>query len=129
MNIVMITGLCIVSTIICKIYEKSQKEYVFLISLAGASFILFLTVSYISPIISSAQSIFSSAWLSGDYLEIIFKAIGICYLTQLGSDYCKDAGENAFATQLEMCGKISILIIALPLFSALLDIIEKLTAL
>lgn len=127
MNIAMITGLCIIATVICKLYEKSQKEYVFFISLAVSAFLLFLTVSYISPVISSAEKIFSTAGLSGDYLKIIFKAIGICYITQLGCDYCKDAGENAFATQLELAGKISILIIALPLFSALVDIIERLT--
>lgn len=126
MDIVGITGMCIISTVICKLFEKNHKEYTFLIAIATTCFVLFMTMKYVSPVIESAKLVFSTAGISTDYLKIIFKAIGICYVTQLGSDYCKDAGESAFATQLELAGKLAILITSLPLFSALLEIIEKL---
>jgi len=126
MNIIAITGICIVSTIICKFYDRNNKEYSYLVALATVSIILLMIVSYINPIISAVEDLFSLTGISKGYLEIIFKAIGICYLTQLGCDYCKDAGENAFASELELAGKVSLLIIALPLFTELIEIVKTL---
>lgn len=129
MNIVGITGLCIVVTVICKFYDKTNKEYTFILSLVTVVFILLLSISFINPIISEVRNIFNIANVSSEYLDVIFKSIGICYLTQLGCDYCKDAGENALAGELEIAGKISLLIIALPLFSAIIEIVKDLLTL
>jgi len=126
MNIITITGLCIVSTIICKLFDRNNKEYSFLIALGTVAFILLMIISYLHPVISAIESLFTLTGISKDYLEIIFKAIGICYITQLGCDYCKDAGENAFASELELAGKVSLLIISLPLFTQLIEIVKKL---
>ena len=129
MNIIAITGLCIVATIIVKFFDKNNKEYGLLIVLATVAFILLMSVAYLSPLISTIESLFTLSGVSKDYLEIIFKAIGICYLTQLGCDYCKDANETVFASELELAGKISLLIIALPLFSELIDIVKRIISL
>ena len=129
MNIVAITGLCIVATIVIKLFDKTNKEYGLVIGLATAGFILLLAISYLSPIVSAIENLFDISGVPKNYLEIIFKSIGICYLTQLGCDYCKDANENVLASELELAGKISLLIIALPLFSELVDIIKRIISL
>ena len=41
------------------------------------------------------------------YLTILFKSLGICYIVQLASDYCKDCGENALASQVTLAGKLA----------------------
>jgi stage III sporulation protein AD len=51
------------------------------------------------------------------------KVMGIAYLTEFGSLICRDAGENAVGSKLELCGKIMVLVLALPIFSAALDMI------
>ena len=129
MNIIAITGLCIVATIIIKFFDRTNKEYGMLMVLATVSFILLMIISYISPVISVIDDLFTLSGISKDYLEIIFKAIGICYLTQLGCDYCKDANESVIASELELAGKISLLIISLPLFSELIEIVKKILTL
>ena len=100
MNIVAITGLCISATIICKFFDKNNKEYSLVIALSTVIFLMLMIISYINPVISAVEDVFSLAGISKEYLSIIFKAIGISYLTQLGCDYCKDAGENAFASRI-----------------------------
>lgn len=129
MNIVGIIILCIVVTVVCKLFEKGHKEYSYILLLITAFFILFLTISYITPVISKIQDVFSLTQVNEKYLTIIFKAIGICYITQLGCDYCKDANENALCSELEIAGKIALLVIAMPLFSVLIDIIKELLSL
>lgn len=129
MNIIGIVGLCLVVTVICKIFEKTNKEYSFIIMLMTMAFILLLTIKYISPLISKITEVFALTGVSNEYLNIICKALGICYLTQLGCDYCKDANENSLSSILEIAGKVSLLIIALPLFSNLIDIVKELLSL
>ena len=70
--------------------------------------------------------IYSRAGADEEYLTVLFKALGICYITQFACDICKDSGENALATQAELAGKISLMVIALPLFESLADIVAKL---
>lgn len=129
MEIITITGLCILATIIIKIFEKSNKEYSLLLLLGVSIFILIIIISCIAPVIESVTELFNISGVSSKYLKIIFKSIGICYLTQLGCDYCKDANESTMASELELAGKVSILIIALPLFGELIEIIKKLLVL
>ena len=46
----------------------------------------------------------------------MFKTLGICFLAQFAADSCRDAGESALASKVELAGKISILVLSLPLF-------------
>ena len=59
------------------------------------------------------------------YPEIIYKCLGVCYITQLGSGCCRDCGESGLASVVEAAGRIAILAVSLPLFKALVNIIEK----
>ena len=60
------------------------------------------------------------------YLRIIFKSLGVTYLTQFASDYCKDCGENAISSQVLLAGRIAIVVISLPLFKAFAQIVKSL---
>jgi stage III sporulation protein AD len=50
----------------------------------------------------------------------------VCFVAQLASDICRDANETAIATNVEMAGKIAVLLIALPLFGEIADLVVNL---
>ena len=52
----------------------------------------------------------------------MFKALGICLLSQLAADACRDAGENAMAEKAELAGKVFLLLLALPLFEKIAEL-------
>lgn len=56
----------------------------------------------------------------------VLKAVGIGILTQIGSSYCGDLGEKSLAGLLEQGGILAILVVSLPLFSAVLDLLMQL---
>ena len=66
--------------------------------------------------------------INEEYAGIMFKALGVCILTQIACDACKDAGEASIATKLEIAGRVSILVISLPLFTRVLSIVSSLMA-
>lgn len=126
MNMAAVAGICIIATVLCKIMDKYQKEYALFISLIISVGIILLAFNWISPLLQEIKNMFSAAGADSEYFEILLKALGICYITQLACDICRDSGENAIATQLELAGKISLMILAMPLFKVLIQIITDL---
>ena len=55
-------------------------------------------------------------------VALLLKALGICLLTQLTADVCRDAGETALATHAEFAGKVALLLLILPLFVQIVDL-------
>ena len=126
MKIVSIAGICITASIMCKLFSESGKEYALYIKLAAAAAVMSMIIIFVPPIAETIRSIYSRAGADEEYLTVLFKALGICYITQFACDICKDSGENALATQAELAGKISLMVIALPLFESLADIVARL---
>ena len=116
MNMVALCGIVLLAAILCVLLRKYHAEYSIIISLAAGILVLAIVLSRISPAITQIQSLLTATKLSSEYGLILFKALGICFLTQFASDSCRDAGENALASKIELAGKIAIVILALPLF-------------
>lgn len=116
MEIVALCGIAILATVFAVMLKKVNPEYSFLISLGAGVLILFLILSKITPAVSQIQSLLSATGLSSEYGGILFKSLGVCFLTQFAADSCRDAGEGAMASKVELAGKILIVLIALPLF-------------
>lgn len=125
-EITSVAGLCITASLLCKILEKYNKEQAIMTSIAGISVILLIIFSLISPVLSAVNSIFSESGIENENVQIIFKALGISYITQLTGDICRDCGESSIATSAETAGKILLLIISLPLFRELLSVVNGL---
>ncbi|MEG0397104.1 MAG: SpoIIIAC/SpoIIIAD family protein, partial [Oscillospiraceae bacterium] len=68
------------------------------------------------------SDLMQKAQINTTYTKAIIKTLGVCYVTQLASDSCKDAGQSAIASKVELSGKVFIVIISLPLFEDLIDI-------
>lgn len=116
MNMVALCGIVLLAAILCVLLRKYHAEYSIIISLAAGILVLAIVLSRISPAISQIQSLLTATKLSSEYGLILFKALGICFLTQFSADSCRDAGESALASKIELAGKIAIVILALPLF-------------
>lgn len=116
MNIVGLCGVGIIAAILAVMLKRHNAEYAIALSLITGAFIFISILSKVSPAISQIRGLLSCTGMSAEYGLILFKSLGICFLTQFASDSCKDAGEGALASKVELAGKISIVIIALPLF-------------
>ena len=125
-KIVSIAGLCIIATVMCKLFSTEGKEYALYIKIIAAISVMSTVIIYVSPVAETIRNIYEKAGADKEYLSVLFKALGICYITQFACDICKDSGENALATHAELAGKVSLMVIALPLFSSLANIVDGL---
>lgn len=116
MNIIGIAGIAIIAAVIAAMMRRYNQEYGIIISIAAGIVILIEIFVNISPAIKQINTLLFSAGLTTDYALILFKTLGICFLAQFAADSCRDAGESALASKVELAGKITIVVLALPLF-------------
>lgn len=126
MNLFAIIGLALVSTAICILIRQYKPEYAMLVSLACGLVLFSVIIVSLVPAFESMGRLMQKAHINNEYTKAIIKTLGVCYVTQLASDSCNDAGQTAIASKVELCGKVFIVIISLPLFENLVDIAFKL---
>lgn len=122
MEILSICGLGVVAVVILVMLRQYKPEYAIMASIGAGLIILTWILQYISPILNEFQRMLDATGMQSEYAEVLLKALGICFITQLACDVCRDAGEGAVASKIEMTGKTAVLLLALPLFKNLLDI-------
>ncbi len=125
MNVFTIVGFGIVASLICVVIKEYKPEYAVFVSLASVTIILFLILPFITPIFDMFSNLSSFTGLDTQYGKILLKSLGICIVAQIGTDICKDCGQASIASKIELGAKVAILIISLPLFTSVLNIIEK----
>ncbi len=55
------------------------------------------------------------------YYKILFKIIGITYLCEFASGICKDAGYQSISAQVELLGKMMILVSGMPILVTIIE--------
>lgn len=121
-----LVGVGLVAMIMAVTLRQYRPEFALLVSLASGVVILIGVVRGILPVVEQVQTIFQSTQMPAAYLQVLFKALGICFLTQIACDACRDAGEGAIGAKVELAGKVAVLVISLPLFVQVLTIVRGL---
>lgn len=122
MNIVSVCGFAVTASILSLYLRKHNAEYSMILTLGAVALVAIVAVLAATNIVDKASEIFASTRMSTEYISILIKCIGICFLTELSSDVCKDASQNALATVVLMCGRMCVLLSAIPLYTDFLDI-------
>lgn len=126
MKIIGISALCILTAIVSKLCERENRVLSSVLTVSAVCMLMLAAVNMLNPVITLIDDLQASAGIDIRYSEILFKSLGVCYVTQLSSDCCRDCGENALANSAELIGKISVVLISVPLLSACVGIINSL---
>jgi len=125
MEIIQIVGLGIIATVFIVLLKSLRPEIAMLISIITGVVIFIVVAGKLSNIVEILNNIADKAGVDTAYLSTLLKIIGIAYIVEFGAEICKDAGESAIASKIELAGKVAIIFLALPIITALLDLIIK----
>ena len=120
-----IIGIALVSAVLSVLLKGYRPETSLFISLITIAVLFGMISPYLRSILSSFVDISGQIGLEIRYISIIIKVIGIAYITQIGAEICRDSGENAIGTKLELCGKIIIIVMSLPIIYELFEVVGK----
>ena len=125
MEIIKIIGIALVALIIIILLKQYKPEFAIYISLLTGVLILVLVMDELTGIMNLIQTIASKASINQQFLTILIKITGIAFLSEFAVSICKDSGEGAIASKIELGSKIIIISMSIPILSSLLEIILK----
>lgn len=124
-----IAAIGVITAFLAVMLRRSHPEQAMAVTLLAGILMVTAALGYMSPLLGNIQTMLQASGLSEEYIQILFKSLGICIITQLASDACRDAGEHGLASKTELAGKLTLLALALPLFQKIgtiaLSLIEK----
>ncbi len=126
MSILSVCGVAFCVVVLSKVLEKTSKEYSVIVSIVACVAILYYLICQLTPVLDFINLLTNSLTSADDIYTLLLKALGICIVTNLAVDVCKDAHENALSSVVLMGGKLCILILSIPLLNEVLSIVKQL---
>ena len=121
-EVIKIIGIGMISLIIIIIIKQYRPEFAVYISIIAGILILAISLQKMGEIVSLIKTISDKAGINGEFLKIILKITGIAILAEFAVSVCKDSGESAIASKIEMGSKVIIISMSIPIISSLLEL-------
>ena len=126
MEIWQIVGLALIVTVISVVLKQFRPEIALQLSILAGAAIFILIMSKIKVIVDLLQTLADQANISSYYLLIVLKIVGVAYLAEFGAQICRDAGEGALATKIEIAAKVGVIVLSIPIIVAITESLVRL---
>ncbi len=125
-DIIQIVGLGLIATFLALVVKEQKPLFAFLLTTFVGILIFLFLIDEISKIIDMLNQMAQNANINIMYLNTILKIIGVAYIAEFGAQIAKDAGQAAIAAKIELAGKVLILVMAIPILTAVIEMILSL---
>lgn len=125
MDIIKIALTAVTGALLALKMKQYQGEYSIYIVLGTGILLLVFCCDAITTVIDFAMKLGDLLNGQAVYLKILVKLVGIAYICEFASGICIDAGYQALSNQVQLLGKLAILVSAIPLFTCLMETIEE----
>lgn len=126
MEILKIVALALTGVILAALMKSVNKDISIYIILATVIILFLSIIDRLSEIFLFLQGIYDNVTYGKTFFPVILKVLAVAYITDFTSQLCKDAGEGAIASKVELAGKVIIFYLAMPILTAILDLIGTL---
>ncbi|HWQ43033.1 MAG TPA: stage III sporulation protein AD [Desulfosporosinus sp.] len=126
MEIWQIVGLALIVTVISVVLKQIRPEIALQLSILAGAAIFIMIMSKIKVIVDLLQTLADQANISSYYLLIVLKIVGVAYLAEFGAQICRDAGEGALATKIEIAAKVGVIALSIPIIVAITESLVRL---
>lgn len=89
----------------------------------SVSAVILVSLALVPEILQATE--LTKSFTDNENLETVLKITGVAYITHFASDICKSAGEGALAAGVELAGKLTVMLLTLPLAAGLVEMAES----
>ena len=115
----------IAGAVIALLLKRSAPELGLALSVAVSLFGGLLAMELMAGLGDLLETVQEETGLSPAVVGPVMKCVGVGIVTRLSADICRDAGQSAAASAVELCGAACALVTALPLILALLSAVRE----
>ncbi len=127
MSILAVCGAAIITAVMALLLRQKSPHSALLLSIASGTVIMLSLLRDIPDIITGVNALLGSAGIDGDDIILLFKIVGICFVTEFTCDCVSEAGLLSLSTNISFAGKILVLVTSLPMFERVISVIQELS--
>ena len=116
-------GALLCAAFLAVVLRAQRPELALGLSLTAGILVLGLVLGELAPLAATLRRMTALGGLADSSFSVVLRAAGVCLVTQLTADTCRDAGESALAGKAELAGRFVLLLMSLPLFEQILTLI------
>ena len=105
--------------------QHRGKDFSLLLTLAVCTMVGLMAATFLKPILSFFRQLEEMGNLDNDLIRILLKAAGIALVSEIAGMICADAGSPSMGKSLQILGSAVILWLSIPVFQALLELIQE----
>ena len=125
MEIIKIIGIALITAITSVLLRSTKPELSFAVTITGVIILLLFIVDALKGTLAIFAAIAEMTGVENGLLKILLKIVGIGYLTEFGAGILNDFGSTAVADKVVLAGKITIVILSLPILEGLFGLIRN----
>lgn len=103
-----------------------NAEYSTLLSIGACLFIVSFIIGRLENVLDSIDRITGYININMEYISILLKMLGISYICEFATNICKDAGYGAIASHIELAGRVTMVVMSLPILFHVIDMVVRL---
>lgn len=120
-------GGVLISLILILMLGSRSKEMALVLTVLACCMCAAAVVGYLEPLIRFVSSLEEIAGLDTELVRILLKATGIGLLSEFAALVCADSGAASLGKMVRLLGNAVILWLSLPLFTILLEQLQKIS--
>ena len=128
-QIFQLIGIAFVTAVAAILVKSTKPELAVVITIAGSIILLLFVLEVFRGSISLFTDIAQATGLDAPIVKTLLKMVGIGYLVEFSAGILNDFGQNSLADKLIFCGKILILVLAVPILESILALVGELIGL
>jgi stage III sporulation protein AD len=124
MDIFKIIGVAFITTFSTALLKPTKPELSFAVTVTGVIVMLFLIVDALQNTLTVFSTIAQMTGVENGLLKILLKIVGVGYLTEFGAGLLNDFGSSSVANKVVLGGKITIVLLSMPVIESLLQLVR-----
>ncbi len=124
-----LVGIAFITAVAAILLKATKPELSLAVTIAGSIILLLFVFDLLGGTVSIFRKIAEMTGIESSLVKAVLKMIGIGYLVEFSAGILSDFGQNSLADKLVFCGKVIILVLAVPILENVLSLIVKLLGL
>ena len=116
-------GVLLCGGLLSAVLRTQRPELAVCLSLLAGVLVMGMLLRQVSPLVAALRRMTALGGVGENHLGVVLRGAGICLVTQLAADTCRDAGDSALAGKAELTGRMLLLLLAVPLYEEILSLV------
>ena len=129
MAIFQLVGIAFITAVAALVLKSTKPELSFAVTVAGSIILLLFVFELFKDSATIFGEIASATGIQSTLVRTLLKMIGIGYLVEFSAGILNDFGQSSLADKLVFCGKIVVLVLAIPILESVLSLVSRLLGL